>query len=87
MRKQALKVSQENHSPRRGRGRGRGGFRGRQGSFDKSNVECYYCHEMGHFQYECPKKEYETKANVAKTEEELLLMAYVEVKGEQINNT
>ncbi|CAL2255783.1 unnamed protein product [Prunus armeniaca] len=54
MKEQALKVSQENHSPRRRRGRGQGGFRGCgrgcQGSFDKSNVECYYYHEMGHFQ-------------------------------------
>ncbi|XP_020417955.1 uncharacterized protein LOC109948674 [Prunus persica] len=29
----------------------------------------------------------ETKANVVETEEELLLMAYVEVKGKQMNNT
>ncbi|VVA39087.1 PREDICTED: Retrovirus-related Pol poly from transposon [Prunus dulcis] len=54
MEEQALKVSQENHSPGRRRGRGPGGFRGRgrgrQGSFDKSNVNCYYYHEMGHFQ-------------------------------------
>ncbi|KAL6285137.1 hypothetical protein ACE6H2_009527 [Prunus campanulata] len=32
-------------------------------------------------------KENETKGNVAEIEEELLLMAYLEVKGEQINNT
>ncbi|CAL8152856.1 unnamed protein product [Prunus armeniaca] len=36
---------------------------------------------------ECPKKGNETKSIIAKTKEELLLMAYVEVKGKQINNT
>jgi hypothetical protein len=49
---QALKVTSENRT--RGRGRGRGGFRGRRGgrgvsNFDKSTVECYYCHKLGHF--------------------------------------
>ena len=36
-------------SASRGRGRGRG-----RSSFDKSTVECYKCHQTGHFQYECP---------------------------------
>lgn len=74
-----------------GRGRGCGAFRGRgrgrsRQSFDKSTVECYNCHELGHFQYECPKKEIkeypkkETRANFAETSEEMLLMAYVEEK-------
>ncbi|CAL2226146.1 unnamed protein product [Prunus armeniaca] len=45
-----------------GRGRGRNGYRGRgrgRGRFgyDKSTIECYNCHELGHFQWECPKKE------------------------------
>ena len=61
------------------RGRGRG--RGRQG-MNKALVECYYCHDLGHFQNECPKKhkepryEEDSKAHFAETEE-LLLMAYV----------
>ncbi|BBH03053.1 transposable element gene [Prunus dulcis] len=81
MEEQALK--------RRGRGslRGHGRGRGREGSFDKSTVECYHCHELGHFQYECPQKEKEYKANVAETEEEMLLMAYVEDKGDQMSIT
>ncbi|TXG53599.1 hypothetical protein EZV62_018855 [Acer yangbiense] len=45
-------------------------------NFDKSTVECYYCHDLGHFQYECPKKE--TKTNYVEASEEMLLMAYVE---------
>ncbi|CAL9018404.1 unnamed protein product [Prunus brigantina] len=38
-------------------------------------------------QSRCPKKRNATKAIIVETEEELLLMAYVEVKGKQINNT
>ncbi|TXG53855.1 hypothetical protein EZV62_019111 [Acer yangbiense] len=72
---QALKITYEDHSG--GRGRGHGGFRGRgRQNFDKSTVECYYCHDLRHFQYECPKKE--TKANYEEASEEMLLMAYVE---------
>jgi hypothetical protein len=78
---QALKVTSENRT--RGRGRGRGGFRGRRGgrgvsNFDKSTVECYYCHKLGHFQYECPTKE--SEANFAEFHEEMLLMESMENK-------
>ena len=38
-------------------------------------MECYYCHKLGHFQWECPSKEKE--ANYAQTQEEMLLMSYV----------
>lgn len=65
---QALKVTCDNTSSGRGRGsghgrgcgttRGRGRGRGRQ-TFDKSIVECWNCHQLGHFQYECPKLEKE----------------------------
>ncbi|CAL9016699.1 unnamed protein product [Prunus brigantina] len=76
----ALKVTFEESSGERGRGRG--GFRGRgrgggRRNFDKSTIECYNCHQLGHFQYECPKKETEAKANYAEGNEEILLMAYV----------
>ena len=57
------------------------------GSFDRSTVECFNCHEMRHFQYECPLIGNETKANIAETREELLLMAYVEDKGNHNSNT
>jgi len=59
----------------RGRGRGRG--RGRS-VFDKSMIECYNCHGLGHFQWECTKKEKQTY--FAETSEEMLLMAYVDDK-------
>ena len=77
----ALKVTYEDHSG--GRGRGRNVFRGRgrgriRPSFDKSTVECYSCHELGHFLYECPKKGF--RANFVDTSEEMLLMVYVEEK-------
>ncbi|GKE90248.1 retrovirus-related pol polyprotein from transposon TNT 1-94, partial [Tanacetum coccineum] len=73
------------------RGRGRGAFRGGRGrgrgrqTFNKAVVECYNCHKLGHFQYECP--DWERKANYVEAEEEepLLLMAYVEqVKTEEV---
>ena len=78
---QALKVTYESRT--RGRGRGRGGFRGRGGgrgmpNFDKSTVECYYCHKLGHFQYECPSKE--SEVNYAEFQDEMLLMASMENK-------
>jgi len=51
---QVLKVTQNETSA--GRSRGRGGFRGgptrgrgRGGRGGKATVECYYCHECGHF--------------------------------------
>jgi hypothetical protein len=42
-------------------------------------VECYHCHKLGHFQWECPSKEKE--ANYAETQDEMLLMAYVEMNN------
>lgn len=55
---------------RRGRGRGRGSNNGewrntegnnRQGSFDKSKVECFRCHKLGHYRSECYTKLPEAK--------------------------
>ncbi|KAL5837969.1 hypothetical protein ACOSQ3_015138 [Xanthoceras sorbifolium] len=73
--KQALKVTHGDQSG--GGGRGRGNFKGRgRQSFNKTTVECYCCHKLGHFQWECPSKEKE--ANYAETQEEMLLMAYLD---------
>ena len=82
---QALKITHNNNGSKFGRSsntfRGRGRDRGRQG-FDKSLVECFYCHDLGHFQYECPKKskerESQSQAYYVETDEPLLLMAYVD---------
>ncbi|CAL2236259.1 unnamed protein product [Prunus armeniaca] len=64
----ALKVTSEG-----GRSRGRGTYRGRgrgrgRADFNKATVECYRCHQLGHFQYECPSGNKE--ANYAKLDEE-----------------
>lgn len=67
----------------RGRGRGffRGRGRGRGRSFNKAVVECYQCHNLGHFQCECPNGD--NGAHYAELEEKdkVLLMAYVELQG------
>jgi hypothetical protein len=53
---QALKVTYDDRIGGRGGGRARGAFRGRgRQAFNKAIVECYKCHQLGHFQYECPK--------------------------------
>lgn len=78
----ALKITHGEQSG--GRGRGRGSFRGRgrgrgrgRQSFNKATVECYNCHKLGHFQWECPN--IETEANYVETQEEMLLMAHVDL--------
>lgn len=80
---QVLKVTHGDSSNGRGRGRGQGSYRGRgrgrgRQSFDKSIIECYSCHKLGHFQYECPRKEQEN-ANYTEVSDEMLLMAYQDV--------
>ena len=79
---QALKVTFEDRVGGRGRGRnafrGRGRGRGRQ-AFDKATVECYKCHKLGHFQYECPTWDKEANYAELNGEEEMLLMSYVEL--------
>ena len=81
---QALKVSYgERYEGRgkcqsfvRGRGRGRGRY-----FANKATMECFKCHKLGHFQYECPS--WEKSANYAEfnEEEEMFLMSYVEVNN------
>lgn len=78
---QALKVSYDERGSR-GRGaaiRGRGRGRGRQ--INKDTVECYKCHQLGHFQYKCSSRD--KKANYVEVDEdeEMLLMAFVETNN------
>lgn len=82
---QVLKVTHEDNSSKgRGRGvfKGRGRGRGKQ-PFNKTTIECFKCHRLGHFQYECPSEE--NGANYAELDEgeELLLMSYVELNHAQ----
>lgn len=44
-------------------------------------VECYKCHKKGHYKYECP--DWEKNANYAELEEDVLLMARVEIVHEE----
>ena len=49
-------------------------------------MECFKCHKLGHFQYECPS--WEKSANYVEfdEEEEMLLMSYVEVNNSKREN-
>ncbi|MCH80155.1 copia-type polyprotein [Trifolium medium] len=85
---QALKVShgERNSSSIRGRGRNSKGNQGRGKRINKENIECYKCHKVGHFQYECPNLEdYANYADFDDTEE-VLLMAFDSSSPEQHKN-
>nr|GEV47692.1 retrovirus-related Pol polyprotein from transposon TNT 1-94 [Tanacetum cinerariifolium] len=63
-------------------GRGRGGNRGRgrgrgRLSFNKETIECYNCHKLGHYSYECLESK---EANYAGFDEneEVMLMAEID---------
>ncbi|XP_050876529.1 uncharacterized protein LOC127080243 [Lathyrus oleraceus] len=73
------------------RGRGRGAFRGRgrgrgRFGFDKTQIECYRCHKFRHFQFECPSAENQVNYVEFNEEEELLLMAHVEIQGAKMED-
>ncbi|KAJ0880785.1 putative RNA-directed DNA polymerase [Helianthus annuus] len=81
---QALKVDVGDSSSGRGRGRGRSNYRGRgrgrgQQSFNKETVECYNCHKLGHYSYECPNFK---EANYAGFDEneKVILMAEINME-------
>ena len=66
------------HGTYRGRGRGRRRGKGRV-DFNKATVECYRCHQLGHFRYECPSGNKEANYAELDEEEEMLLMSYMEL--------
>ncbi|XP_020266886.1 uncharacterized protein LOC109842418 [Asparagus officinalis] len=82
-----LKVATEERRDRGERGRGRGAYRGRgrgrgRQMYNKAIVECYKCHKLGHFQFECPSWDKEANyAEMGEEEEEILLTAYEEENG------
>jgi hypothetical protein len=84
---QALKIT---YGENTGRGRGRGMFRGKgrgrgrdRLQFNKATIECFKCHRLGHFQYECPAWEKGVNYTEIDEGEELLLMAYGELNHEE----
>ena len=72
-----LKVTTDERGGARGRGRnnyrGRGRGKGRQ-AFDKATVECYHCHQLSHYHYECPTWDKEASYVESDMHEEMLLM-------------
>ena len=42
-----------NHAPRKDRGPGSEQQKKQRGNY---TIECYYCHKLGHMEYECQKK-------------------------------
>lgn len=60
-----------------GQGRGRGSGRSKgdgRVQWDKSNIRCFKCNELGHFRNECPKWEKEHKANLIQEDDEPTLL-------------
>ncbi|KAK1433672.1 hypothetical protein QVD17_10587 [Tagetes erecta] len=82
---QVLKVNYEENTNSGGRGRGRSNTRGRgrgrgRSFFNKETVECYKCHKLGHFQYECPMGKEANYVDFGE-DEEMILMSQIDAKG------
>lgn len=73
---QALNVGGRGRGTYTGRGRGRG--RGR--FFNKATIECYSCHKLGHFAFECPSGNNGAQFGEIEEHDEVLLMAHVELE-------
>jgi hypothetical protein len=73
---QALKITHGGGNSTRGRGRGAKTDQGRGKRLNKENIECYKCHKLRHFQYECPDSEGYAHYADYNDDEEVLLMAF-----------
>jgi len=78
-------VADEKSGRGKGRGRSIGSFRGRgrgRQTFNKAEVECFKCHKLGHFQYDCPtwekKPNYAEMEDKEEQEDELLLITFID---------
>lgn len=67
--------------PRGGGNNSRGRGRTKSGN-DKATIECFRCHKMGHFQYECPSMKREANYDEFEYNEELLLMTQAKLEGD-----
>ncbi|GAU16794.1 hypothetical protein TSUD_200370 [Trifolium subterraneum] len=75
---QALKIAHGGGNTSRRRGRGGRSGQGRGKRPGKENIECYKCHKLGHFRYECPEGDDSAYYVDYNDEEEVLLMAFKE---------
>ncbi|CAL1375693.1 unnamed protein product [Linum trigynum] len=89
---QALRASYDYGRGGRGLGRGYGPGRGRGRGWNKEAVECFKCHKLGHYKYECPdwyndqhahyvsSSQVQTRAQ-GDMKDDVLLMACVDSEG------
>ena len=49
--------------------------------YNRATMECFKCHKLRHFQYECPNLNKKVNFTELNQEQETLLMVYVYRKG------
>ena len=82
---QALRIYDERSG---GRSRGRNTYRGRGRGrtpqmYGRDTVECFKCHRLGHYQYECPNQK---GANYAEMhQDEMLLLTHMDLQKRNTN--
>ncbi|XP_015167460.1 uncharacterized protein [Solanum tuberosum] len=88
-----LNNEDKSHQSLRGRGRGQRGGRGRgayQGSnemrYEKSKIDCYNCHKIGHYSWECRRNVEETVNLVDNNKDEDESTLLLALKEENTND-